>query len=575
MVVLGAEGAASMDFFNWLLDTSNYPPRWHCGQWSSAMGWLHIASDFAIFVAYFAIPCLLVFFIRKRRDVPMTPVFWLFAAFILSCGVGHLIEAGIFWFPVYHLSGFVKMLTAIVSLATMIMLVKLIPLALTLPGIAKLNVQLEREIEERKKTEEALQDSLAHVATARAALEEHNIKLALLNEQLKAATAVAESATHSKSEFLANMSHEIRTPMTAILGYAELLALDPSAGEKSDALTTIRRNGEHLLEIINDILDLSRIEAGRLEIEYLDCSPVQIITDVVTLMRVRAEAKNLPFKVEYRGALPATVRTDPTRLRQCLVNLLGNAIKFTEVGAVRLVVSLTPDKRLRFDVIDTGIGLSSEALGRLFQPFTQGDTSTARKFGGTGLGLTITQRLAQMLGGNVEVSSTLGEGSTFSLFIDPGTITTANVVVPSTNTTCVSTLAATSAPAKLTGVRVLLAEDGPDNQRLLCAMLRSAGADIEMVENGALAVQRMATQGPAIDVILMDMQMPVLDGYDATRRLREIGYAGPIVALTAHAMIGDREKCLSVGCTDYASKPIDRAQLVQLVARHAGIATAV
>ena len=286
-----------MDFFHWLLDTSSYPPRWHCGQWTSAMGWLHIISDVAIFLAYFMIPCLLVFFIRKRRDVPMTPVFWLFAAFILSCGVGHLIEAGIFWFPAYRLAGLVKLMTAVVSLATVVVLAKLIPLALTIPGIAKLNVQLAQEIEERKRTEEALQLSLAEVASARAELEERNITLALLNEQLQAASAAAETATRSKSEFLANMSHEIRTPMTAILGYAELLGHQSASAECSDAVNTIRRNGQHLLEIINDILDLSKIEAGRLDVERIDCCPLQVVADVASLMRVRADAKNLQLKV--------------------------------------------------------------------------------------------------------------------------------------------------------------------------------------------------------------------------------------------------------------------------------------
>ena len=259
------------------------------------------------------------------------------------------------------------------------------------------------------------------------------------------------------------------------------------------------------------------------------------------------------------------------------MNLVGNAIKFTEVGEVRLVVSVDSNSppRLRFDVVDTGIGLSSEALSRLFQPFTQADSSTARRFGGTGLGLTITQRLAEMLGGSVVVRSLPGQGSTFSLLVDPGDLPESSFVVRSPLATIATTVNVSSCPAQLAGVHVLLADDGPDNQRLISALLRASGAEVEVVENGALAVHRMQANSLGYDLVLMDMQMPVLDGYEATKKLRGLGYSGPIVALTAHAMSGDREKCLAVGCTDYASKPITRAQLVQLVARHVSVATSV
>ncbi|HTN75823.1 MAG TPA: ATP-binding protein [Pirellulaceae bacterium] len=554
-----------MDFFRWLLDTSNYPPRWYCGQWSSALGWLHILSDLAIFCAYFMIPCLLMYFIRKRRDVPLTPIVWLFASFILCCGIGHLVEAGIFWFPAYHLSGMLKLTTAVVSLGTVMVLIKVIPLALTLPGLAKLNIQLAEEIEERKRTEAALQASLADVADARATLEERNVSLALMNERLSQASLAAADATRSKSEFLANMSHEIRTPMTAILGYAEVLAEQRGENDELDAANTIRRNGKYLLDIINDILDLSKIEAGRFEVEQIACSPRQIVADVATLMQVRADAKGLLLEVEYQDPLPSVVHTDPTRLRQCLVNLVGNAIKFTETGRVRLVVT-QDQSRLRFDIIDSGIGMTPEVIACLFRPFSQADTSTARRFGGTGLGLTITKRLAEMLGGAIEVHSTPEVGSRFTLTVEAGRANIAETnAAPATSRT--PDEPASAAGSLSGGRRVLLAEDGPDNRRLLASMLRLAGLDVKVVENGALAVRHALTAEPAYDVILMDMQMPVLDGYRATSLLRAHGYSGAIVALTAHAMVGDREKCLAVGCTDYTTKPIEREELLRVVAR--------
>jgi signal transduction histidine kinase/ActR/RegA family two-component response regulator len=405
---------------------------------------------------------------------------------------------------------------------------------------------------------------------------------------LREAMQRAESANRAKSEFLANMSHEIRTPMTAILGFAESL-LDPEMQdeERATAIRVIRRNGRHLLAVINDILDLSKIEAGRMEPEFIECSPMKVVADVYALEQLRAESKGLRWDVDVRGLIPETIRTDPTRLRQILINLVGNAIKFTHSGGVQLTLALVPGQPnpdgseatacLRFDVTDSGIGLSSEQLTTLFEPFTQADSSTTRMYGGTGLGLAISKRLARALGGDLTARSRHGEGSTFSLSINVGTLAGVKMLdaprvadfltsemTPSPNATV-------PVGEGLLGANILLAEDGPDNQRLIAFVLRKAGAEVTIAENGEVAVAealRATSHGKPFDLILMDAQMPVVDGYGAARRLREQGYTGPIVALTAHAMAGDREKCLRAGCDDYATKPIDRHALISTIQRH-------
>jgi PAS domain S-box-containing protein len=404
--------------------------------------------------------------------------------------------------------------------------------------------------------------------------------------ELASARAAAEAANRAKSEFLANMSHEIRTPMTAILGFADLLLQNLEEPQNVEAANTIKRNGKHLLQIINDVLDLSKIEAGRLQIEQISCSPHQIVAEVVSLMRVRADVKGLPLVVEYSGPTPETIITDPTRLRQILVNLIGNAIKFTEVGSVRVVTRLVADAdqepKLTFDVIDTGIGIAKEEIAGIFEPFTQGDASTTRKFGGSGLGLAISKRLARLLGGDVTVASAAGRGSTFSVTVATGPLDG----VPLLQHPAEAALAARPSkqtppdgPPKL-DCRVLLAEDGPDNQRLISLLLRKAGAEVTIAQNGQETLEKALATYPGwgrrwsdptepFDVILMDMQMPLLDGYEATRRLRAAGYTGPVIALTAHAMSDDRQKCLDAGCDDYLAKPIDREKLVEMVAKHA------
>jgi signal transduction histidine kinase/DNA-binding NarL/FixJ family response regulator len=395
------------------------------------------------------------------------------------------------------------------------------------------------------------------------------------NAELSTARDRAEAASRAKSEFLANMSHEIRTPMTAILGYADLLLTpEQSPSQRLNHVNIIRRNGGHLLSIINDVLDLSKIEAGEMKVERIECSPVQLLTEVASTMRVRAAERRLQFEVKVEGLIPKTISTDPTRLRQILMNLTANAIKFTEAGWVRVVVRMAtpaddPRPMLGFEVIDSGIGIGEQQVERLFQPFAQADTSMTRRFGGTGLGLSISRRLARELGGDITVDSKLGRGSQFTLTVDTGPLD--GVAMLDRFIEALSGLRPQSGPSARLDGRILLAEDGADNRNLLSCYLQTAGADVTLAENGRIACELEAEArraGTPFDAVLLDMQMPELDGYGAAAKLRASGFKGPIIALTAHAMADDRDKCIRSGCSDYLSKPVDRGRLIQIVAQN-------
>ncbi|MCC6409421.1 MAG: response regulator, partial [Planctomycetes bacterium] len=390
-------------------------------------------------------------------------------------------------------------------------------------------------------------------------------------EQERARSLAEQASNRAKSQFVAHMSHELRTPMTAILGYAEVLRDGgaESAEERAAAVETIHRNGEHLLAIINDILDVSKIEAGAMTVERIDVDPRRVVDDLGCLMDVRARAKGILFERIVETALPSSIRCDPLRLRQILINLVGNAIKFTDTGSVTLRLRLdanASDASLVFAVEDTGIGMTPEQLARVFRPFAQADETMARRFGGTGLGLTISKHLARCIGGELVAASEAGRGSVFTLTLPLGPIaqvdfssnepalgTVAGALPTSASIPAVAATpeaAATStgaAPAPnardaerpLAGARILLAEDGRDNQRLIALHLRRAGAEVVIVDDGLRAVETLLADEPGrarFDLVLMDMQMPELDGYDATHRLREKGCTLPVIALTAHTM---------------------------------------
>lgn len=415
-------------------------------------------------------------------------------------------------------------------------------------------------------------ESLLRVFGTRAAGELERLSI---DERLRQAKLDAEKANRAKSDFLANMSHEIRTPLTAILGFADVLTEAESVVDAKNAAATIVRNGKHLLSLINDILDISKVEAGKLELELKSIDPIRLIAEVKSLMQVKAKSSNLDLNVTFSSPVPKAIQSDATRLKQALLNVLGNAIKFTESGSVTLNVNLhdhTDEALLEFDVIDTGIGLTESQVRQLFRPFTQADNSTTRKFGGTGLGLVISRRLAQAMGGDlIVVRSAPGEGTQFRLTIDPGNLDGIPMVTTPSEVVATTQQAEHQKEKKkidLEGMRVLLVEDGLDNQRLIAFLLRQAGAEVEIAENGKLGLEcglRAKENDQPFDAILMDMQMPIMDGYTATSELRSAGYTGKIIALTAHAMTGDSNRCLEAGCDAYATKPIEKQKLLELI----------
>jgi signal transduction histidine kinase/CheY-like chemotaxis protein len=387
--------------------------------------------------------------------------------------------------------------------------------------------------------------------------------------ELDKARREADSANRSKSEFVANMSHEIRTPMTAILGYADVLAAHLLDEDDLHCVETIRRNGRFLLEIINDILDLSKIEAGRLDMNLEPIRIDSLVNDILAMMRLRAVEKGLKLDAEFAGRIPETIESDPRRVRQILINLIGNAIKFTDRGSVRLRITFDESRsQIVFEVADTGIGISEELQGRLFRPFTQADASVTRHYEGTGLGLAITRRLAEMLGGQVSVVSRLQKGSTFRVTLSTGSLEGVRLVEPRL---VEETSSVAPGVPNLRDCRVLVVDDRSEIRFLAKQFIEKSGATVEVAVDGddaIRAIERSECRDEPFDVVLLDMQMPVKDGYTTARELRARGFKQPIIAVTAHAMQGDRKRCLEVGCNDYTPKPLEPRRLLELISQY-------
>ena len=379
-----------MNFF------SEFMPHGHCYAWTPSILWASVASDVIIAISYFSIPVALLYFMRKREDLPFSWIFALFGLFILACGTGHIFEVWNTWHGAYGGQAVIKVITAVASIGTATVLWPLLPRALALPSprqLSEANESLRAEIQTREQAERTLQEQARELGVARDA---------------------AQAASRAKSQFLANMSHEIRTPLNAVIGLSEiLLDTDLSEGQR-DHLRTVIDSGDVLLTVVNDILDYSRIEAGKIELENVAFDLDDVVGDTLRSLAVRAEHKGLELLCQLDADVPRALRGDPGRLRQVIANLVSNAITFTEHGEVEVRVTREPGGLLRFSVRDTGMGIDPADIDRLFESFEQADKSSSRRFGGTGLGLSISRGLVALLGGTIGAQSTPGVGSTFT-----------------------------------------------------------------------------------------------------------------------------------------------------------------
>ena len=414
----------------------------------------------------------------------------------------------------------------------------------------------------------AIQD-ITKRKNAESKLEQVNRQLESTIKETNRLAREAKMANAAKSQFLATMSHEIRTPMNAIIGFTDLLSEAKFTKEQREYLNHIASSGQNLLRLIDDILDLSKIEAGKFDVEIDSCSLGQLLNSVESLVMSKAEVEGLKFKIIEEDGLPAQIRTDATRVRQCLVNLVNNAIKFTKKGHIYLKVSLQEMENapfIRFDVEDTGIGIPNEKQNEIFGTFVQADSRTSREFGGTGLGLAISKRLAELLSGQLTMRSKVGKGSVFSLTIPAGLEVTKQPLLDRQKIDSqAETIDKHVRQIELSG-NILVAEDARTNQVLIKSLLKRLGLKVTIAEDGKQALQKAVSE--QFDLIFMDIEMPNMSGYEATKAIRKKGLKTPIIALTAYAMKGDDKKCLAAGCDDYISKPIEQEKLLQILSKH-------
>lgn len=437
------------------------------------------------------------------------------------------------------------------------------------------NTTLEKRVSELAEAREAALNMMEDAEQARQDAEEAGAKLEQVNLQLETSVEKANllakeafAANKAKDDFLANMSHEIRTPMNSVIGFSEVLDEQGLTDEQRNHVNIIRESAEDLLTIINDILDLSKIEAGKLDVKLAECSLQHLLVSLDSLLRPPALEKGLEFEIRPCGRLPAQIRTDYGRLRQCLINLVANAVKFTEEGYVHLNISAVQvDKKafILFDVEDTGVGIPAEKQEMMFEAFEQAESGTSRKYGGTGLGLAITKRFTELLGGRLTLTSEAAKGSTFSITIPAGLDIESQPPLDENILMARQKQPPMPLQDKFFG-SVLVVEDSESNRRLIRLLLEKLGLNVTIAEDGRQAVNKALSQ--AFDLVLMDMQMPNMDGYEATRTLHQQGIKTPIVALTAYTMTGDDKKCISAGCNDYLAKPLDRRKLVKTLRKY-------
>ncbi len=516
----------------------NFMPHGYCLQWNTPLLITWIIANSGIALAYFAIPAALVYFVKKRgSDLPYPWMFRLFALFIVSCGMTHVMKIWTIYNAHYWAEALLDLHTAIVSLLTAILLWPIIPKMLALKGPAQL--------------EEANQK-----------LELVNKELSVLNENLTQARDQALEASNLKSSFVANISHELRTPVTGVMGMNELLLQTELTPHQRDLASSIHDAAKSLHSIVNDILDLSKIEAGKMALQTVLLNPADMIRDSINILLPSAQKKGLSLNCHIDPRLEEhnpNLNGDPARINQVLLNLIGNAIKFTDRGTIELkaTVEARNDEHtiVKFSISDTGIGLGQEERRTLFTPFTQADASTTRKYGGTGLGLTISKHLVELMDGEIGVESQKGVGSTFWFTVP---LLHSSEIILKRYATSASINLATASKGK-----VLVVEDNPVLRSLALKQLEMLGIGANAVNNGQAALSEL--ERSRYTLILMDCHLPVMDGYEATQLIRKQEEKTDdhitIIAMTAGAMSGDFEKCRQAGMDDYLAKPYTLKQL--------------
>lgn len=551
-----------MDRIEQFFSDNFYAPHGFCFLWLPEIVWLHVAADLLIALSYFSIPLALWYFARRRPDMPFNSVLILFATFITLCGITHLMGILVLWRPFYGIEGLIMLLTGIVSSMTAFFVWKMMPKALSLPSPAQLqemNAKLSASYDEIE-----------------AKVRERTEELEIVNRELVEAKERAEHASQAKSEFLTNMSHEIRTPMNAILGLSGILSTSsPLTARQSEFISTLQVSARSLLSLIDDLLDISKIETEAFQLERIPFSVMSEIDDVFRITSPLAAQKGLSFtkQIECQCIDKRVFIGDPKRLRQILLNLVGNAIKFTENGTVRISVRCAePEERgdmekLFITVADTGVGIAPEKLDIIFDKFVQADLSISRKYGGSGLGLSITRRLAELMGGSVGVESTLGTGTEFTLTI-PLQIASSQVVLaqPGDQKYVVSHDKIKDA------LPILLVDDYEPNLLVAGTFLEQFGYEWVGAANGFEAYEKF--RDALFSLVLMDVQMPGMDGFEATERIRRLEKdnkleRSAIIGMTAHALAGDRERCLAAGMDDYIAKPFQPDELERLIRKYA------